>query len=462
LILKVDNFYSGHYSGHMNNTPNQAVLSLLGVLEGATGWVNPSQIEVALTSVGAGIPRRTLTRHLTALTAEGLLEQRGGGRSIEYRYSPISAWFKTPPTQRTPVPYQSERLSGYIPNKTSWLSPTQLRRLQEAQPPMDEVGSYPLAVAEKLVVDLSYASSALEGNTYNYLDTEVLIKYGQSASGKEADETTMIINHKNAVSYLVEIAQGSDVVSSRTIRELHSLLGQDLIELRELGALRSRAVIIGGSSYVPLAIPSKLKEEFDLLIEKAVAINNPFEQSLFWMVSIAYLQPFVDINKRTGRLACNVPLLRAGLAPLSFMSMDKASYVKGLLEFYELGSTSTISSAFEKAYVASAHRYEAHLSRDPAMAQIDRSYKQEIACIVREWVGVTVRGDLERWEDVVATSIGHISDQGLRQAIDLRAKQLLQGLNEANRIIYGIRPSDFDSFAKSLSARAVPQRAPRM
>lgn len=448
----------------MNNIPNVADQVLLGMLEKAGDWVRPSQIESDLASAGNSTPRRTLTRRLTALTAEGVLEQRGGGRSIEYRYSPVAAWFKTPAAMRPPVPYQSARLAGYVPNKTHWLSSEQLARLQAAQPPMDEIGSYPLAVAEKLVVDLSYASSALEGNTYNYLDTEVLIKYGQSASGKDADETTMILNHKKAVAYLVDVAQDLSPVSGRTIKEFHALLGQDLkIDLRELGALRTRAVMIGGSSYVPLAVPSRLKEEFDLLIEKATAINDPFEQSLFWMVSLAYLQPFVDINKRTGRLACNIPLLRAGLAPLSFMSMDKSEYVRGLLEFYELGATSTIASAFEKAYVASAHRYEAHLLKDPVAAQLDRAYKQELATIVREWVATVVRDDPDKWEDVVASALGHVADPGIRQTIDLRAKELIQSLNESNRIIYGIKPCDFDVFAaKSLSPPVAPARAPRM
>lgn len=258
------------------------------------------------------------------------------------------------------------------------------------------------------MVDLSYASSNMEGNTYNYLDTETLVKYGQAAEGKDASETVMILNHKQAVSYLVEIAQTKELVSARTIREFHALLSDGLVDPRESGAFRHRRVTIGGSAYRPLDVPSQLEEEFHALIEKAVQIRDPFEQSLFWMVQVAYLQPFVDVNKRTGRLACNVPLLRAGLAPLSFMSMNKEKYVRGLLEFYEMGATNEIAAAFEKAYIDSALRYEAHLERDPVATRLDRLYKQELSAIVKSYVMAIGNDDPDEWMDIVDSHLTHI------------------------------------------------------
>lgn len=444
----------------MNSQKNQQWVQsrILEALYLQGSWGSLSGLGPLLSSLK--ITRRTLGRHVARMLEDGVLEQRGSGRATEYRQNPISAWFSVPPHQRPAAPYDPTRLMDYMPNKTRWLSELQHERLRTAQPPRIQAGSYPLAVAEKLMVDLSYASSHLEGNTYNYLDTETLVRYGQAAKGKDADETTMILNHKSAVSYLVEVAQSSDTVSGRTIKELHSLLSQGLIDPREMGALRQRRITIGGSSYVPLDIPSQLEEQFKVLVDKAIQINDPFEQSLFWMVQIAYLQPFIDINKRTGRLACNVPLLRANIAPLSFMNMDKGLYVKGLLEFYELGATTTIANAFERAYVASAHRYEAHISKDPETAGLDRLYKQELAEIVRSYVNVVANDDPDVWEDVVAACLGHVSDNGIKGAIDRRACDLLDGLNEANRIVYGINFDQYDLFSRRQKKIVVADRKP--
>ena len=409
-------------------------------------WAAPQSMAVE------GVSRRTLNRHLAALVNDGVLERRGAGRAIEYRQNPLATWFSVPPDQRPPVAYDPHRLGDYIPGKTQWLSKARRDRMRAAQPAQIEAGSYPLAVSEKLMVDLSYASSHLEGNTYNYLDTETLVRYGQAATEKEASETTMILNHKQAVAYLVEIAQSEEPVLPRTIRELHALLSDGLIDQREMGALRQRKVAIGGSSYTPLDIPSKIEEEFKVLVEKAGKITDPFEQSLFWMVQVAYLQPFVDVNKRTGRLACNIPLLKAGMAPLSFMSMDKAKYIKGLLEFYELGATETIAAAFEEAYVASAYRYEAHVARDPAAQKIDRAYKQELSEIIRSFVASVVNEDPDEWDDIVSSCLTHVSDQGIRASISRRANELLQGLNEANRIVYGIGVDQYEAFLSHTQA----------
>jgi Fic family protein len=442
LFLLIDNVYSGHYSGQMTDSP------ILAVLNGSVDWLSASQLEQALKDAGQPMARRSLGRHLADLAEQGLLDKSGGGRSVTYRINPVAAWFKKPPHQRPAVPYEATRLGSYVPNQTQWLSAEQKQQLRDAQPLGTDASSYPLAVAGKLMVDLSYASSHMEGNTYNYLDTETLIQYGQAALGKDAKETAMVLNHKQAVGYLIEVAQATDPVTVRTLKEFHSLLGQDLIDVRELGALRQRAVAIGGSSYVPLAVPSQLKEAFDDLVVKATAIQDPFEQSLFWLVTVAYLQPFIDINKRVGRLACNVPLLRAGLAPLSFMSMDKQAYVKGLLEFYELGAIRTMSQAFTEAYVASAHRYAAHLNKDPEDAQTDRLYKRELADIVQSWVKTQVNQDPEIWEDIVSSTLAHVADPAIRSRLEARGRELIEGLNEGNRIVYGVTAQQYDDFDK--------------
>lgn len=407
-------------------------------------WVSPSALEDVLAKNGPLPARSTLTRRLQAMVTSGQVETRGRGRGVQYRLNPVGVWFSASAEHRPRVNYDPDRFRSYQPNVTRWLTPEQHQRLRGSQPIEHDASSYAKSVAEKLMVDLSYASSSLEGNTYNYLDTEALINYGASAEGKEADETQMILNHKRAVEYLVDVCSDDSVIP-RTLKEFHVLLGQNLIDDRELGVFRRRPVVIGGSSYRPLDVPSKIEEEFNVLVDTANSIKDPFEQSLFWMVSVSYLQAFVDINKRTGRLACNLPLLKAGLAPLSFMSMEKPAYIRGLLEFYELGTIGTIAQAFTNAYVSSAHRYETYMKKTPQDVFLDRSYKSELSSMVGAWVKRPTH-DVGEWIDVATALLPASLDAGMRQQIITRAQALVDGMNEANRLLYGISIADYKAF----------------
>lgn len=422
--------------------------AIIRILDESRDPVPYRDLEERLADAGFPLKRSALGQRLAGLRQAREVEQVGGGRSASYRRNSEAAWFSVPPEQRPTISYLPERIRNYIPNQTAWLSAEQKERMGKGQPTRTDASTYARDVAEKLAVDISYASSRLEGNTYTYLDTEVLVRYGQAAAGKGDDETRMILNHKQAVSYLIEACK-NERLDGRTIREFHALLAQDLIDPREVGTFRRRSVAISGSSYIPLSIPSRIHEEFDVLVEKGNAISNPFEQSIFWMVGIAYLQPFLDLNKRTGRIACNVPLLRNGLAPLSFMDMDKAIYIKGLLAFYELGLPGTIAGAFTEAYTASAKRYDSHMSRDPQTIHLDRYYKREIGQIVREWVQAVSSNAPDHWEDVVQSTLGPLSlAQSERQEIEGRAKCMLDALNGANRIVYGVSVAQYDAYKK--------------
>src|SRR5690606_34115962 len=116
---------------------------------------------------------------------------------------------------------------------------------------------------------------------------------------------------------------------------------------------------IGASSYRPLEDPIQIEEEFEVLIAKAAQIEDPFEQSFFLLVHIPYLQSFEDVNKRTSRIASNIPLLKAGLAPMSFLTMDDRDYIDGLIGIYELNNVSLLRDAYLDAYMASAQNYKA-------------------------------------------------------------------------------------------------------
>lgn len=194
-------------------------------------------------------------------------------------------------------------------------------------------GTYARAILDRLLIDLSWASSHLEGNTYSRLDTKNLIEYGQRAEGKDAGEAQMILNHKHAIKLLVD--QAEEVGFNRfTFRNLHAILSENLLETpTDEGRLRVRGVQISGSVFTPLAVPQQIEEYFGILLEKADSIPDPFEQAFFVMVHFPYLQPFTDVNKRVPRLGTNLPLIKANLCPPSFVDVPKRAYIEACLGY---------------------------------------------------------------------------------------------------------------------------------
>jgi Fic family protein len=211
----------------------------------------------------------------------------------------------------------------------------------------------------RLLIDLSWASSRLEGNTYTRLDTERLIEFGQAAEGKDALETQMILNHKAAIEYLVREVDRVGI-NTETILALHALLSDGLLRDPQAGGrVRNRAVEIGGSVYLPIALPQRLEELFGIVVEMAAEIHDPFEQAFFLMVHLPYLQPFEDVNKRVSRLAANIPLIRFNLCPLSFIDVPERAYIDAMIGVYELNQIELLRDVFVWAYERSCQQYVA-------------------------------------------------------------------------------------------------------
>ncbi len=208
-----------------------------------------------------------------------------------------------------------------------------------------------------MLIDLSWNSSRLEGNTYSLLDTERLLNEGLPAEGMDPTETQMILNHKAAIELLIDHADHVGF-NRYTILNLHALLAENLLrDSAAWGRLRSAPVEIGGSVYQPLAVPQLVEDCFDEILRKATDIDDPFEQAFFALVQLPYLQPFLDVNKRVSRLAANLPLIRANLCPLSFVDVPINAYVDGLLGVYELNRLELLRDVFCWAYERSCARY---------------------------------------------------------------------------------------------------------
>ena len=420
--------------------------------------------------------RRTLQRRLNELVKQGRLAVEGRTRGALYRlppesdvtvqltgvsaqgevgqvlievYVPMSAegsrlrdLVRRPVTLRTPVGYQHEFLLDYKPNQ-SWYLPSQvrtrLRELGEAPSPERQAGTYARDVLSRLLIDLSWASSKLEGNTYSRLDTERLIEDGRVAAGKDARETQMILNHKRAIEFLVD---GADETSFNiyTFQNLHALLSENLLaDPAASGKLRERVVDISGTVFRPLAIPQQIDEFFRVILEKTAAISDPFEQSFFMMVHIPYLQPFEDVNKRVSRLGANIPLFKHNLCPLSFIEVPERAYVEGTLAVYELNRVELLVNVFEWAYERSCQQYRAIAGSLPPPDPFRRMYRDAMADVIGEIVrkGWPAEPLIAERESEKLVAVEH-----RKQFADMVIDELKQ-MHEGNIARYRLRLSEF-------------------
>jgi Fic family protein len=346
------------------------------------------------------------------------------------------------PTRPT-VGYQRAWLDAYRPNDTAYLSPEHRARLWElgrtALPPAQKnspvgvlpAGTYARQIFDRLLVDLSWASSRLEGNTYTQLDTQNLIEFGQAAQGKDATETQMVLNHKAAIEMLVDNAADASAnigFNRFTILNLHAILSDNLItDPLASGRLRTREVRISGTSYIPLAVPQQLQDNFDTVLAKAAQIQDPFEQAFFAMVHLPYLQAFEDVNKRVSRLAANIPLLQHNLCPLSFVDVPQAAYAEGLIGVYELQRTELLRDVFVWAYERSCQRY-LHIRQTLAEPDAFRlQYRGAIQQTVQQIVRGNLRGTPADIAQVAASLIAPSGLQSLTEAVTVDLAHLYEG-----------------------------------
>ena len=271
------------------------------------------------------------------------------------------AYTRQPLFKRKPVSYNTDWLASYRPNRTFYLQPTDRARLAERgrRTVSDEpAGTYARRIYARLLVDLSYNSSRLEGNTYSLPEIERMLVEGAGAADKLDEATTMILNHKEAIRHLVDQSPHLQA-SFDEVRTLHYLLSDALVAPQLAGSIRDHSVRVGTSTYVPLEDRDRLASELMEVTTKASAIDDPFEQSLFLLVHIAYLQAFSDVNKRTSRLSANIPLCRHNLVPLSFKSIARDDYASAMIAVYELNDVGPIVDLYLASYFRSCEEYDA-------------------------------------------------------------------------------------------------------
>lgn len=424
---------------------------------------------VAASAIAAEFPQVsafTLKRRLSRLVADKRIEMRGIRRGAKYfptadqrtakpdsiqlssEASAVRALVQRPVTERTPVGYDRGFLESYRPNET-WYLPTSLRdhlrAIGAAPAQAGPAGTYARRILERLLIDLAWNSSRLEGNTYSLLDTQKLIAHGRAAEGKDARDAQMILNHKQAIEYLVDSAE-SISFDRRTLLNLHALLSQNLLANSAAeGTLRTIDVGIGRSTFMPLATPQLIEECFQQLVDTAHAIRDPFEQAFFALVHLPYLQAFEDVNKRVSRLAANIPFVKYNLVPISFVDLPQDVYVEGLLAVYENKRIELLRDVFVWAYERSASRYAAVRQTIGEPDPFRFKHRERILAAVAEVVlEASNVGDANRRITQYAET--HISQNDRARFVEIVETEIVN-LHDGNIARYRLRPSEFAAWS---------------
>ena len=207
---------------------------------------------------------------------------------------------------------------------------------------------------ERLGVDLSWKSSQIEGNTYTLLENERLFREKIVASGKTREEAIMLLNHKDALKFVLDNPDYMSDLTIHRIEDIHSILPKELDVDK---GLRRRRAGITGTNYSP---PDNLYQIEDAMNETCALINgkaNHFEKALLAILLLSYIQPFSDGNKRTARITGNALLIAGGCCPMSFRSVDSIDYKKAMLIFYEQNNISAFKKIFIDQYLFAVESY---------------------------------------------------------------------------------------------------------
>ena len=310
----------------------------------------------------------TVKRILSKLVDENLVSTIGKGRGRKYFISPaynlfypmdLNSYFEKEIDEREILDSFNFNLIKNTLNQVNLFTKEEIQKLQKLQKRYEEnilnlsESEYHNEL-ERLAIDLSWKSSQIEGNTYSLLETERLLKEKETASGKSKDEAVMLLNHKDAIDFIVNNKSYVSPLKMSSIEDIHSILIKDLGIERNI---RNRRVGISGTNYKPLDNEHQIK---DALIDMCDLVNgkgNVFEKALLTLVLLSYIQAFGDGNKRTARIISNAILISHGYCPISFRTIDSIAYKKAMLLFYEQNNMTAFKEIFIDQFEFAVNTY---------------------------------------------------------------------------------------------------------
>ena len=328
---------------------------------------NVSRQEIA-EEIGFQGSDATLKRLIAKEVQIGNIIVEGKARATCYRLSPqahltmplnIDTYFLKEADERlVQTSFNFELITGQLP-QVKIFSDDEMRHLNACQNLFrehlaDMSESQYHKEMERLGIDLSWKSSQIEGNTYSLLETERLLREGKTAEGKTKEEAVMLLNHKDALRFIIDNQDYMKHPTLRNIEEVHSILTKELSVDK---GLRRRRVGITGTNYHPLDNEFQIREAMQASCDIINSKENIFEKALLALLLFSYIQPFMDGNKRTARLTSNALLIAYGYCPLSFRTVDSIDYKKAMLMFYEQNNLHAFKQIFISQYEFATGEY---------------------------------------------------------------------------------------------------------
>ena len=324
------------------------------------------------TEIMAGLTKApsdsTMKRLLSAAVKEGNVETAGRGPATKYKLTPqahvtmplnLATYFDKDIDEReVQESFNFDLIRDVLP-KVEIFTKEELEVLNAAQMEFEKntEGMTELEYRkemERLGVDLSWKSSQIEGNTYSLLETERLLKDKQTASGKTKEEAIMLLNHKDALDFVLDVPDYLKELSVHRIEDIHSILTKELEVDRNI---RHRRVGITGTNYRPLDNEFQIREALEDTCTLVNGKDNVFEKALLTLVLLSYIQAFVDGNKRTAKITSNAILIANGYCPISFRTVDSIDYKKAMLMFYEQNNIAAFKKIFIEQFLFAVKTY---------------------------------------------------------------------------------------------------------
>lgn len=303
----------------------------------------------------------TTKRAIAALVKTGQLLAEGQTRATRYVLSPanqsfgridMATYFEKEIDEREIQEGFNFQLITEVLRDVDLFTADEAEHLQQLQEEFQDNVTHMSPAAynkemERLAIDLSWKSSQIEGNTYSLLETERLLKDKETAAGKPKDDATMLLNHKEALNFIIENPDYVVPLTIARIEDIHSILIKELEVERNI---RQRRVGISGTNYKPLDNEHQIRKALEDMCRLINRKNNVFEKSLLALVLLSYIQAFNDGNKRTARIVSNAILIANQHCPISFRTIDAVEYKKAMLIFYEQNNISVFKKIFTEQF----------------------------------------------------------------------------------------------------------------
>jgi fido (protein-threonine AMPylation protein) len=326
--------------------------------------VSSTEVEQGLASMALA----TIKRGLKKLVADNLILTEGKGKATRYLVSPafellkpinVAEYFTKEIDERIIKTGYTHDLISVIMANAAIFTKDENEKLQKLQSVYIKKSNELTPVEykkelERLAIDLSWKSSQIEGNTYSLLETERLLKDKETAAGKSKDDATMLLNHKEAIDFIIEQPNYVTPLTVSAIEDIHSILIKNLDVDRNM---RTHRVAISGTNYKPLDNQFQIKEALENMCELVNKRENVFSKAFLVLILLSYIQAFADGNKRTARIISNAVHISNGYCPISFRTVDSVEYKKAMLIFYEQNNIRPFKEIFISQFEFAVNMY---------------------------------------------------------------------------------------------------------